>query len=67
MKRALPEKYPARPADVRKALGLPARLAARFGLRPICSGVAPHHCEPERKRKALPHIKRQKPRASITL
>src|ERR1043165_3463847 len=31
----------------------------RFGLRPICWAKPQIHCEPERKRRALPHIRRQ--------
>src|ERR1043165_8504810 len=30
-----------------------------FGLRPICWAKPQIHCEPERKRRALPHIRRQ--------
>src|SRR5205814_817666 len=52
-----PKNSPAMPADVRKAFGLPADCLLDFGLSPIVGAKPQIHCEPERKRGALPHIR----------
>ena len=49
----------AMPSDVRKAFGLPTDLAWGLGLRPAFWGAARDPDEAERKRRALPHIRRQ--------
>ena len=56
---ALPKKSSAMPPDVRKAFGLPANPPFGFLGYARFVGAEPRiHFEPERKRRALPHIRR---------
>jgi hypothetical protein len=56
---ALPKKSPALPADVRKAFGLPETLTFDLGYAHLVGQSPKINCDPERKRLALPHIRRQ--------
>jgi hypothetical protein len=53
------QKPPAMPADVRKAFGLPQTGLSILGYAQFLGAKPQIHCGPDRKRGALPHIRRQ--------
>jgi hypothetical protein len=53
-----PRRWRLRPSDVRKAYGLPVSATPEFGLRPVFGAQPRNLYGVERKRRALPHIRR---------